>query len=57
MDGLVSQYLSFCRICNSTALSIRIFNPIIALQMLMFVACELQIRTNKVYNNTKWMDL
>ena len=36
----------FIGICNPDALSIRIFNPIIALQMLIFNAVGLQIRPN-----------
>ena len=33
-------------ICNPDVYNIRIFNPLIALQMLIFYACGLQIRTS-----------
>ena len=42
---------TFWRICNSPASSLRICNPILALQMLIFITCELQIRTNKARTN------
>ena len=33
-------------ICNPDVYNIRIFNPLIALQMLIFYACGLQVRTS-----------
>ena len=33
-------------ICNPDVYNVRIFNPLIALQMLIFYACGLQIRTS-----------
>ena len=47
----------FGRICNSSALNIRILNPIIALQMLIFYAGGLQIHLNALYPDVVLLSL
>ena len=45
-EALYSVPPALIGICNPDVYNIRIFNPLIALQMLIFYACGLQIRTS-----------